>query len=150
MDLDSRGYSKLINTHNTYRSSEEYIRIFELFSQSTLHLEKDKLASVSYDSDCHSFNYEAYKQVKITMTENTMLSASNFEPACISVISGQEMILPTFYQSSNYKSNISKIFISSQYAKQNNLLPFTKDTVLRLRDEIKVTIITYSIEVIII
>src|SRR3954452_16926672 len=32
----------------------------ELFSQSTSHSEKDKLASVSYDSDCCSFSYETY------------------------------------------------------------------------------------------
>ena len=34
----------------------------------------------------------------------------------------QEMISPTSYQSSNCKSNTSEIFISSLYAKQNNLL----------------------------
>src|ERR1044072_8005489 len=34
----------------------------ELFSQSTLHSEKDKLASVSYDHDAHLTDYEAYAQ----------------------------------------------------------------------------------------
>ena len=29
MDLDSRAYSKLIDENNTYRGSEEYIRILD-------------------------------------------------------------------------------------------------------------------------
>uniref|UniRef100_U9UTH4 Uncharacterized protein n=1 Tax=Rhizophagus irregularis (strain DAOM 181602 / DAOM 197198 / MUCL 43194) TaxID=747089 RepID=U9UTH4_RHIID len=45
-----------------------------------------------------------------------------------------EMILPTSYQLSDLKGIISK--------KQNNLLSSSiKDTVLRLRDRIKVTIV---------
>src|SRR3984957_13588750 len=35
----------------------------------------------------------------------------------------REMFSPTFYQSLNCKSNTSKIYISSLFAKQNNLLP---------------------------
>src|SRR4051812_42845400 len=54
----------------------------ELFSQSTLHSKKDKLISVSYD---HSGNfmasYENYVQFK---AKDTMPSALNFKPACIS------------------------------------------------------------------
>ncbi|PKC57881.1 hypothetical protein RhiirA1_471814 [Rhizophagus irregularis] len=112
----------------------------KLFFQSTSHSEKDKLASISYDYDTCTILYEAYAQAKVTIAENTMPSASNFEPACISSIR-QKMISPTSYQSSNCKSNTSEIFISSQYAKQNNLLPFTKGTVLKLRDGTKVTIV---------
>jgi hypothetical protein len=56
----------------------------ELFSQSTLYSEKDKLASVSYDSDSRLFSYENYAQSKATVAKNTMPSAPNFEPACIS------------------------------------------------------------------
>ncbi|GBB87105.1 hypothetical protein RclHR1_18300007 [Rhizophagus clarus] len=106
----------------------------EIFFQSTSHSEKDKLASVSYDSDCRSISYEAYKQVKMTMAENTMPSAPNFELACISP-ARQKVISPTSYQSSNYKSNIGELFISSRYAKQ------PKGTTLRLRDGTKVMIV---------
>jgi hypothetical protein len=96
----------------------------ELFSQSTPHSEKDKLASVSYDYDARTIGYETYKQVKMTIAENIMPSAPNFKPAYIPVTSGnQEMVSPVSYQSSNSKSNTSEIFISSRYAKQNNLLP---------------------------
>ena len=56
----------------------------ELFSQSTSHSEKDKLASISYDYDTRTILYEAYAQAKATIAENTMPSAPNFEPACIS------------------------------------------------------------------
>ena len=108
----------------------------ELFSQSTSHSEKDKLASISYDYDARSVSYEAYLSAKATIAENTMSSAPNFEPACISVTSGnQEMIPPTSYQSSNCKSDTGKIFISSRYAKQ------PKGTALRLKDGTLITII---------
>jgi len=43
-------------------------------------------------------------------------SILNFEPACISPIK-QEMISPTFYQSSSSKDTTSEIFILSWYAK---------------------------------
>jgi secreted Zn-dependent insulinase-like peptidase len=57
----------------------------ELFSQSTSHSEKDKLASVSYDHDSNfTASYENYAQSKANIAENTMPSAPNFEPACIS------------------------------------------------------------------
>ena len=52
----------------------------ELFSNSISHSEKDKLASVSYDSDARSSSYEAYVQSKATVEKNTILSASSFEP----------------------------------------------------------------------
>ncbi|PKC55326.1 hypothetical protein RhiirA1_475807 [Rhizophagus irregularis] len=101
----------------------------ELFSQSTSYSEKDKLASVSYDYITRSVSYETYLSAKATIAENTMPSAPKFEPACISVTSGnQKMISPTSYQSSNCKSDTGEIFISSQYAKQ------PKGTALRLRN----------------
>ncbi len=65
----------------------------ELFSQSTLHSEKDKLASVSYDLDARSTGYETYTQVKTTMAKNTIPSALKFEPAYITN-TGQEMVSP--------------------------------------------------------
>ena len=86
------------------------------------------------------WNYSCFKAETTTMAENTIPSAPNFEPACISP-TRQEMILPTSYQSSGLKGITSDIFILSQYAKQNNLLPSTKGTVLRLRDGTKVTIV---------
>ncbi|PKY58358.1 hypothetical protein RhiirA4_512204 [Rhizophagus irregularis] len=65
-----------------------------------------------------------------------MPSAPNFEPACISITSGnQEVISPTSYQSSNCRSNIGKLFISSQYVKQ------PKGTVLRLGDGTEITVV---------
>ena len=73
----------------------------------------------------------------------TIPSTSNFKSTCISP-ARQEMISPTSYQSSNYKSNISEIFISSQYAKQKNLLLFINylnQFTLRLRDKTKIMIV---------
>jgi hypothetical protein len=81
----------------------------ELSSQSTPHSEKDKLASVSYDYNSCSTGYKAYQA---TMAKNTMPSAPNFEPGCISP-ARQEMISPTSYQSSALKGTTSEIFISS-------------------------------------
>ena len=118
----------------------------ELFSQSTLHSEKDKLASVSYDLDARSTGYETYTQVKTTMAKNTIPSAPKFEPVYITN-TGQEMISPVLHQSSNCKSNTSEIFISSRYAKQNNLLPSIDHLnqngvpALRLRDGTKITFV---------
>ena len=115
----------------------------ELASQSLSYSEKDKLASASYDIDSRLSSYEAYMQAKV---KDTMPNASNFEPACIS-LARQEMISPTSYQSSNCKSNTGELFISSRYAKQNNLLPSTKHlnqpkgTALRLRDGTKITFV---------
>jgi len=103
----------------------------ELFSPSTSHLEKDKLASISYDYDARSVSYEAYLSAKVTMVENTMPSAPNFEPAYI----GQEMISPTSYQSSNCRSDTGKLFISSLHVKQ------PKGTVLRLGDGTEITVV---------
>src|SRR5688572_18634644 len=78
-------------------------------------------------------SYKNYTQSKATVAKNTMPSISKFEPACISP-TRQEVISPTSYQSLDSKGTMSKIFILSQYAKQNNLLLFTKDIVLKLRD----------------
>ncbi|PKK56530.1 hypothetical protein RhiirC2_799818, partial [Rhizophagus irregularis] len=75
----------------------------ELFSQSTSHSEKNKLASVLYDHDGNfTASYENYAQSRATVEKNTMPSAPNFEPACITP-TRQEVISPTSYQSSNCK-----------------------------------------------
>src|ERR1051325_8593570 len=76
-------------------------------------------------------------------------STPNFEPACISP-TRQETILPTSYQSSSHNQRrseqgiTSKIFISSLYAKQNNLLPSINHLnrpVLKLEDGTEITIV---------
>jgi hypothetical protein len=120
----------------------------ELFSQSASHSEKDKLASVSYDFDCRSITYETYKQVKTTIAENTMPSAPNFEPTYISPARQRNASAPEirnlWNDRSNCKSNTSEIFISSRYAKQNNLLPsinHLNQSALRLKDGIKITFV---------
>ncbi|SRR6266498_2839383 len=112
----------------------------ELFFQSISYSEKDKLTLISYDYDCYSTSYEIYAKSKATVAKNTMPSA--LESACISP-ARQETIVPTSYQSSNCKSDTGEIFISSIYAKQNNLnhLNQPKGTMLRLKDGIKITII---------
>ncbi|UZO21442.1 uncharacterized protein OCT59_013835 [Rhizophagus irregularis] len=119
----------------------------ELLSQSTLHSEKDKLASVSYDIDGNfTASYENYAQSK---AKDTMPNAPNFEPAYI-LPTRQEMILPTSYQSSSPSQRrseqeiTSKIIISSWYAKQNNLLPsidHLNQPALRLKDGTKITFV---------
>uniref|UniRef100_U9SLD5 Uncharacterized protein n=1 Tax=Rhizophagus irregularis (strain DAOM 181602 / DAOM 197198 / MUCL 43194) TaxID=747089 RepID=U9SLD5_RHIID len=116
------------------RRNEILQSIDKLFSQSTPHSEKDMLTSVSCDFDSRSITYKTYKQVKMTIAENTMPSAPNFEPAYISP-TRQEMILPTSYQSSNCRSDTGKLFISSQYVKQ------PKGTVLRLGDRSEITVV---------
>ncbi|RGB36486.1 hypothetical protein C1646_814011 [Rhizophagus diaphanus] len=88
-------------------------------------------------------NYIYCSQVKMTMAENTISYAPKFEPAYISPTK-QETILPTSYQSLALNETISEIFISSQYAKQNNLLPsidHLNQPALRLRDGTKITFI---------
>ncbi|CAB4424642.1 unnamed protein product [Rhizophagus irregularis] len=119
----------------------------ELSSQSTPHSEKDKLASISYDIDGNfTASYENYAQSKV---KDTMPNAPNFEPAYISP-TRQETILPTSYQSSSPSQRrseqgiTSEIFISSRYAKQNNLLPsidHLNQPALRLRDGTKITFV---------
>ena len=44
----------------------------ELFSQSTSHSEKDKMALISYNYDTGSVSYEAYLSAKATIAENTL------------------------------------------------------------------------------
>ena len=68
----------------------------ELFSQSTLHSEKNKLASVSYDLDARSTSYEIYAQAKATIAKNSMPSTPKFEPAYISP-ARKEMVSPISY-----------------------------------------------------
>ncbi|PKK60808.1 hypothetical protein RhiirC2_817953 [Rhizophagus irregularis] len=113
--------------------------------QSLSHTEKDKLASISYDYDTRTIHYEAYAQAKASMPKNTMSTASNFEPACILVTSdNQEMVSLTSYQLLAPNETTSKIFISSQYAKQNNLLPsinYHNQSALRLGDGTKITFV---------
>ena len=115
----------------------------ELFSQFTPHSEKNKLALIPYNYNTHSISYKAYLLAKATMVKNTMPSAPKFEQAYISP-TRQEMILPTSYQSSAPNETISEIFISSRYAKQNNLLPSINNhnqPALRLRDGTKITFV---------
>ncbi|GES86602.1 hypothetical protein GLOIN_2v1834454 [Rhizophagus clarus] len=77
--------------------ARKMFRIFDTIGKEKI--TRDKLASVSYDYDSRATDYETYA----TIVRNT---------------SKQEMISPTSYQSSNCK----EIFISSLFAKQNNLL----------------------------
>ena len=81
----------------------------ELFSQSISHSEKDKLASVSYDVDCHSTSHEIYAQSKATIAENTMLSAPNFEPAYIPPSRQRSASAPEIRNLWNDRSNMPNI-----------------------------------------
>ncbi|PKC54076.1 hypothetical protein RhiirA1_478023 [Rhizophagus irregularis] len=84
--------------------------------------------------------YENYAQSK---AKDTMPSAPSFDPTYIPP-ARQEMVSPISHQSSNSKSNTSEIFISSWYAKQNNLLPSINNhnqPALRLRDGTKITFV---------
>src|ERR1043165_4215231 len=146
--IDKRGFQ--IWQYKQYILQEEakinHLQL-ELSSQSTPHSEKDKLASVSYDIDGNfTASYENYAQSK---AKDTMPNAPNFEPAYISP-TRQETILPTSYQSSSPSQRrseqgiTSEIFISSWYAKQNNLLPSINNhnqPALRLRDGTKITFV---------
>src|SRR4051812_2330171 len=67
------------------------------------------------------WNYPCFKAETAIIAKNTMASDPNFELACI-LPARQEMISPTSYQSSNYKSDTGELFISSQYAKQPKAL----------------------------
>ena len=90
---------------------------------------------VSYDHDANfTASYENYTQSKATVEKNTMPSAPNFEPACISP-ARQEMVSPNSYQSSNCRSDTGKLFISSLYVKQ------PKGTVLRLEGGTEITVV---------
>jgi hypothetical protein len=81
----------------------------ELFSQSTSHSEKDKLASISYDYDTRTILYEAYVQAKATMAKNTMPSVPNFEPACISPTRQRSASAPEIRNLWNDRSNMPNI-----------------------------------------
>jgi len=82
----------------------KYLQL-ELLFQFTLHSEKDKLTSVSYNSDCCLTNYETYMQVKITIAKNTMPSALNFKPAYNSNAE-QKIVLPISHHMLNQKSKV--------------------------------------------
>jgi hypothetical protein len=115
----------------------------ELFSQSTSHSEKDKLASVSYDQDLNfTASYENYAQSKANIAKNTMPSA--FERYPMQRSASAPEIRNLWNDRSNCKSNTSEIFISSRYAKQNNLLPSINNLnqpALRLKDGTKITFV---------
>ncbi|UZO07064.1 uncharacterized protein OCT59_027367 [Rhizophagus irregularis] len=87
------------------------------------------------------WNYSCFKAKTATIAKNTMSSAPNFEPTCIS---------PTSYHSSGPSQRCSepgvtsKVFMSSLYAKQNNLLPsinHLNQPVLKLEDGTEITIV---------
>jgi hypothetical protein len=115
----------------------------ELFSQSTSHSEKDKLASVSYNHDGNfTASYENYAQSKANIAKNTMPSALERYPMQCNASAPEIRNLRN--NRSNCKSNTSEIFISSQYAKQNNLLPSINNLnqpALRLKDGTKITFV---------
>src|SRR6266496_4994591 len=82
----------------------------ELFSHSISHSEKDKLASVSYDHDANFIaSYENYAQSKATVAKNTMPSAPNFEPACISPTRQRSASAPEIRNLWNDQSNMPNI-----------------------------------------
>ena len=116
----------------------------ELSFQSIPHSEKDKLALVSYDN--HTNGYGTYVQTKLTIAKDTTPSTSNFELFRV-LPARQEMVSLTSDQSPASKGNTGEIFISSRYAKQNNLLPSInylnqpKGAMLRLRNGVEITII---------
>ena len=98
-------------------------------------IKSEDLMKDHWDNSC-------FKTETATIAKNTMPSAPNFEPACI-LPAKQEIILPTSYQSLNCGST-SEIFISSLYAKQNNLLPsinYLNRPVLKLDDGTEITIV---------
>ncbi|UZO09703.1 uncharacterized protein OCT59_029918 [Rhizophagus irregularis] len=146
--IDSREFSIWQYKQYILREEAKINHLYlELFYQSTPHSEKDKLASVSYDHDSNfTASYENYAQSK---AKDIMPNAPNFEPAYI-LPTRQETILPTSYQSSSPSQRrseqgiTSEIFISSRYAKQNNLLPsidHLNQPALRLRDGTKITFV---------
>src|SRR5205823_4025719 len=81
----------------------------ELLSQSIPHSEKDKLASVSYDHDTCLTDYKIYAQSKATVAKNTMPSAPNFEPACISPTRQRNASAPEIRNLWNDRSNMPNI-----------------------------------------
>ncbi|RGB25267.1 hypothetical protein C1646_802815 [Rhizophagus diaphanus] len=98
----------------------------ELFSQSTSHSEKDKLASVLYDDGSGLADYKTYLSAKATVAKNTMPSAllpcprtARFHPEGLD----------------RRRGDTGELFISFQYAKQ------PKGTMLRLRDGRVLTVV---------
>ena len=81
----------------------------ELLSQSIPHSEKDKLASVSYDHNARLTDYKIYVQSKVTIAKNTMPSAPNFEPACISPTRQRSASAPEIRNLWNDRSNMPNI-----------------------------------------
>jgi hypothetical protein len=101
------------------------------------------LASVSYDHDGNfTASYENYAQSKANIAKNTMPNTLERYP--MQHNTSVPEIRNLWNDRSNCKNNTSEIFISSQYAKQNNLLPFINNLnqlALRLKDGIKITFI---------
>ena len=102
------------------------------------------MASVLYDYNANFIaNYKNYIQSKATVAKNTMSAyISNARQKIVSPISitnGNDQKSETL----NRTIPPSEIFISSIYAKQNNLnnLNQPKGTMLKLKDRIKVTIV---------
>ena len=83
-------------------------------------------------------SYENYAQSKANIAKNTMPNALERYPMQRSASAPD--IRNLWNDRSNCKSNTSEIFISSRYAKQNNLLPSINNLnqpALRLRDGTK-------------
>ena len=68
------------------------------------------MASVSYDHDVNFIaSYKNYAQSKATVAKNTMPSAPNFEPACISLIRQRSASAPEIRNLWNNRSNMPNI-----------------------------------------
>ena len=67
------------------------------------------MASISYNYDTRSVSYEAYLSAKATIAENTMPSATKFEPACISPTRQRSASAPEIRNLWNDRSNMPNI-----------------------------------------